>query len=128
MRIVIKDGMNILQLMMLAGDHQRSVFIINFNGQLSYPEEVCSWRGSYREPTLTRTAIVPYSKKCTGSDLLAILNKGLNNSHEGYKGGYYEFSSDQHLWFDNCGCYNRYVATSYEVFGEKVIINIEDKI
>lgn len=62
-------------------------YIFKFEGTNYSPSCIASWRGSYSLPSLEYD-----TKDMTGAEMASMIREDINGTHEGYKGGEYQYN------------------------------------
>lgn len=84
--------------------------------------QIASWRGIYAEPTLT----IDGEKELYPSDVRKIIADQIYDTHEGWKGGVYNYNYNSPLNFDNEGCYSSNRRLQFEIGTDAITVRVID--
>ena len=91
------------------------------------PTTIRSSRGYYGNPALgwAPTGYSGEHQAPTVSELIEVLKNALTHSHEGWKGGDYEYSMTSPLWVDNPGDWSSTYIVDLKTDGYAVVLKTE---
>lgn len=76
---------------------------IGVHGRHDFPvNDFFSWRGSYREPSISSSS----DKAYTATELIVLLDDFFNSTQQGWKGGEFDMNAESKLWCDDEGTFS----------------------